>query len=48
MDDRHDGSARVHTEQPPQHERWAAHSTRKGFPKGAAVAGAGAACSRKA
>jgi ferritin-like protein len=43
MDDRHDGSAPVHTEQSPQDVRWAAHSTRKGFLKGAAAAGAGAA-----
>jgi Ferritin-like domain len=44
MDDRHGGSHTVHTE-PAPHEQdgWAAHSTRKGFLKGAAVAGAGAA-----
>ena len=44
MADRHDGSDIVHSEPAPQEqERWTAHSTRKGFLKGAAVAGAGAA-----
>jgi hypothetical protein len=44
MADRHDGSDIVDGEPAPQEqERWTAHSTRKGFLKGAAVAGAGAA-----
>jgi hypothetical protein len=43
MAETRDRSELVHTERPAETEHWTSHSTRKGFLKGAAVAGAGAA-----